>query len=90
VELGGALVAVAALVVLVVGTCRWVGDALHMYSHHTCTLTFAGDVVCPHLEWWHLQRAPGKVVLEYGPEQRRQQWKHQRSVVDRNLLLLLY
>ena len=34
---------------VVVGTCRWVGDALHMYSNHTCTLTFAGDVVCPPL-----------------------------------------
>ena len=33
--LGGAFVAVAALVVLVVGTCRWVSDVLHRYSHHS-------------------------------------------------------
>jgi hypothetical protein len=48
--LGGDVVAVAALVVLVVGTCRWVSDVLHRYSHHSCTLTFAGDVVCPSSE----------------------------------------
>ena len=51
--LGGALVAVAALVVLVVGTCRWIH-----YWHDSLTVEVEQLGCWSHLERWRLQRGP--------------------------------